>query len=428
MIPLPIGRSTCRAAVAALLLPGALSANAPAAAPSGAEVEVLTGSVSNALRIMRDHGLPLDAQAAANRAVEAMVRTADPAARILTPAGLRHHNEERFGLDYSLGLRLGMSNGVPRVKAVQADGPAAAAGLRTNDVLLSVNGTNCTGVGLLAALDLLRGHDTQTVSLAVLRDGATNTLPASLSLLRQPPLELVEDLPSNLAYLKVNGMFREAGRETVSLLRGMAETGRSGVVLDLRAAGGDDLASVTAVASLFAEGGALLFTLRDMADQDLSVQKASEGGSIGIPVMVLVDGRTAGASEVLAAVLNDSVRGAMLIGRTTAGDPLVREAIELPTGDHLYVATRRLVMANGRVHAGREGVAPDVVVEAGAPAAPEYEPDLVADRRVLLEKEIADKALRERVRGDPALRRAVDILLGLKALNIGPHGLSSGAR
>jgi carboxyl-terminal processing protease len=411
----------CSLLLAAWLLPVVLR-GAPTAEP---DIQALMGSMSNAVRIMQEHGLPIEGAAAVNRAVEAMVRTSDPAARIFTPDEYKHHGEERSGLDYCLGMTLGMSNGAPRIVSLQTNGPAAAAGLRTNDVLLGVNGKDFGRASIVDALKLVRGHRPEPLECRIRRGGETSTVTATTSLLQLPALESVEDLPSSLSYIKVNGLFRDTGRAIVSLLRGWAETGRSGVVLDLRAASGDDLASVTEIGSLFAKGGSLLFTLRDMSDQDLSVQKSGEGEPIALPVMALVDGSTAGAAEVLAAVLNDSVRGAMLIGQTTAGDPMIRDAVELPSKDLLYVATKRLVMANGKVHAGREGVKPDVAVGPDAEGSPEYEPELAADRRVLLDKELTDKALRERVRGDAALRRAVDILLGLKALNIGPQGLSS---
>ena len=93
--------------------------------------------------------------------------------------------------------------------------------------------------------------------------------------------------------------------------------------------------------------------------------------------------------------------------------------MDLPDGEHLYLASKRLVVADGTIYNGSEGVKPDLVVAPTAVPATEYEPEPAAEgQKELSSEEKEDKLLRERVRGDETLRRAVDVLLGLKALNI----------
>jgi C-terminal processing protease CtpA/Prc len=205
----------------------------------------------------------------------------------------------------------------------------------------------------------------------------------------------------------------------VSLVRGWAETGRFGVVLDLRGAKGTDLDSVVEIASLLAESEARLFAFKTVAGEETDVKRAHVGSPVNMPVMVLIDAGTAGAPEVLAAVLTDSVRGAMVVGTESFGDPMIREPVELPTGEILYLATRRLVTSGDAAYGERGGVKPDIEIDPGRRALSDYEPELASsERRALLDKELTDRALRDRLRGDEALQRAVDVLLGLKALNI----------
>jgi C-terminal processing protease CtpA/Prc len=190
-------------------------------------------------------------------------------------------------------------------------------------------------------------------------------------------------------------------------------------VLDLRGAGGADAQSAADAASLFAESGALLFTFRDAHDQDIAVYKSNASLLLNMPAMILIDEETRGAAELLAAALAGSTRGIMLIGSVSSGDPLVREVQDLPSGEHLYLASRRLVVADGKIYNGSEGVKPDLVVAPTAVPASEYEPEPAQEgQKELSSEEKEDKLLRERVRGDETLRRAVDVLLGLKALNI----------
>ena len=111
----------------------------------------------------------------------------------------------------------------------------------------------------------------------------------------------------------------------------------------------------------------------------------------------------------------------MIIGRETAGDPLIREPVQLSTGRHALLAKRQITTAAGTVYAGAGGVAPDVAITAAALDETVYEPDAPVLRKgkTLSDEEKEDKALRDRTRNDTYLRRATDVLLGLKALGYG---------
>jgi carboxyl-terminal processing protease len=311
-----------------------------------------------------------------------------------------------------------MTNGMPRVAAVEAGSPAAEAGLQPGDIITSVDDTKLERTTIAACNKLLRSNTGLTVRIHFTRGTeTTNAASITLKLMKLPAIETAEELSSDLAYIKLNGIFPGSGRDIVSALRGWAETGRFGVVIDLRGAVGSDLASVAEIASLVATSEAQLYSFQDAAGQDLEVVRATVGSPAAMPIMLLTDGQTAGSPEVLAAVMAESVRGAMVIGSVTYGDPMVREPVDLPTGEILYIATRRLATAAGNVHAG--AITPDIAVEESKGSGSDYEPELTSsERRVVLEKEYADRALRDRLRGDEVLKRAVDVLLGLKALNI----------
>lgn len=399
---------------------------APAPAVPRTETEQLAAEVEAALHALAKGHFALDPGTASGPAIEAAVRTLDPAARLLSAEEAAHRSDEASGRDYGFAVRLAMTNGQPVVVELTAAAPEATAGLLPGDVLRAIDGVATTNLTLPAALTLLRGDAATTARFVLVRSGAVRTNEGVRALMNLEAVEAAEKLPRDLAYMKVNGLYgAEAGRQVVSTLRGWAETGRYGFILDLRGAGGDSLSAVETVGSLYARGGSLLCSFRDRQDQDVSVHKAMEGSPLDTPVMVLVDGATCGAAEVLAAVLADSVRGALLIGAPTAGDPLIRDVVALPGGRLMYLANRRLVTADGAVYDGRAGLTPDVAAGAPATAVDYYEAENLPDRRATLPQEVEDRALRDRIRGDPALRQAVDVLLGLKALNIRANGVSS---
>lgn len=386
----------------------------------GTIADTLTEAVQETLGIFQAKHLKVDDAATRRAVIQSIARTADPGAETVTPDEATHRREEISGRDYAAGFRLSITNGLPVILEVASNSPAQKAGLAAGNILVATSETNPLDVVTLPEiLAATRGHKNETLALQY-RSGRTtsNTASVTLELRSLPAVECAETLPNGIFYLKVNGLFAGGGAAIADTLRAWTAQNRSGIIMDLRDASGDDLDSVKTVASLFAKPGDQLFALRDRADQDITVVKAADGKGLGVPVMALVDHDTRGAAEALAAVLSDSVKGAMLVGRTSRGDPMIREYVPLQSGDLLYLATRQLVTADGTRHDGKAGVKPDVVVSSTT-ALNEYDAEPVADRRQLLEQELQDYALRGRIRGDAALRRAVDILLGLKALNIG---------
>ncbi len=409
------------------LLAGALlgwavasAAGAQADAAKSPPAASVARTVADILDIFRQYGFNVDDRAAERAVATALVTIADPQGRLLDPSTA----PDQADLIYDPGLRLVMTGGLPRVSAVDSNSPAAAAALPIGVMLESIDGVALlSGHDPAVAEELLRGTNTAPVRL-VWRDdtGATGAVAIARAPRQLPAIQTAEELPHNLGYLRLNGLYPESGHDVVQTLRGWAATGHFGLVLDLRGAGGRDLSAAEAIASLFSDSHTLLFALRDAGDRTLQEFKAHPGTPLGMPTMVLVDHRTTGAAEVLAAALQASVRGAMLVGAETAGDPAVREAIALPSGLAFYIATRRLVLPGNIVYDGRAGVRPDLIVPDVPPADADYEPELPPAGKVISDEEKEDRRLRERVRGDITLQRAVDVLLGLKALNIRATG------
>ncbi len=221
-----------------------------------------------------------------------------------------------------------------------------------------------------------------------------------------------ESWPEGVSYLKIRGLVTGGGREIMGHLRALS--GGAGVVLDFRGADGMDLESAVLLASPFHEAGASLFRVETAAGMALEERLAGEEAPYGCPVIALIDSDTRNAAELLVALWTGRP-GVMLLGEPTRGDLRIREVLPLPDGRSLCLATRRVVLRGG---AGT-GVRPDVLVEAGNGGATPlvYIP---GSGRPLSEKSKQDRSLMMRVDGDPALRRGVDILLALQALQ--DHG------
>ena len=225
-------------------------------------------------------------------------------------------------------------------------------------------------------------------------------------------VEAVELWPEDIAYLKLRGLYKGSGEEVLAHLKAL--TRRPGVILDLRGTDGTDLQAVIGLASPFYCPGEALLSLADNRGVTLVTNAAIETQPLSSPLMVLTDRDTRCAAETLAALWRGRP-GVMLIGNATHGDTRVRDILTLPDGGLLYVAMRRVVPLRGEGYEGK-GVKPDVVVAAstGDDAWSEEEP---SNGKPLSAKSVMDRDLMRRVDGDVVLRRATDILLGLRALN-----------
>lgn len=347
-------------------------------------------------------------------AVECGIRAIDPGARVMSTEGLGDFLAARSGRFPCLPLTLTVSNGFAVV--VESTGEAAPL-LQRGDRILEVGGRPLASATIQQAHSALRGPVGPVTVVYQRSDSvATVTLQRTRSPLSAVYLE--ERWPREIGYLRLNGLYRGAAETVIGRIRQWEQERLSGVILDLRGADGDDPDAAAEAASLFASPGSKLFSIEKRDGTEVfSRTAAGHARAIRIPVMVLIDNNTAGAAEVFAAA-SAGQRGLLLIGQPTAGDPLIRETVPI-TGDMaLYVAVRRLKTGSNQVFDGRLGVVPDLLVSEGLGTRTEMPTGEV--QRPRRPPDAEEVALRSRTAGDEALRRALDVLLGLKALNIAP--------
>jgi len=396
----------------AVMAAGQARAAVPSPAAEEGARDVLGRELTDAIRLINQYALPYDKQRAGRAAIHALLEQVDPLGRILPDdkTGMPTHRE-RFS---SVGILFTVTNGLPQVTRVIEDTDAERVGLKAGDRIEMIDGESMKDRPHMAIAALLRGPLDETTSLEIIRGDQRLQMDVKRDQAAWPDIEVVDALPGDMLYIRVNNLDAGTGRKLTDLLEEHHANGIFGAVLDLRGAGGDNLDSAAQFASVFADPGAMLFVLRDAQDQDIETHNAPpEQTYPRIPLMVLIDRETCGASEVLAAVLKGSVQGVMLLGEATMGDFVIREPLTMQSGMRLYVTTRRLVVGDGQSYTGREGVLPNIPIKPPSMAASQ------ADEEWFDEKESPEaKTLRLYTRHDPVLRRAVDLLLGLKALNI----------
>ncbi|MFE2168867.1 S41 family peptidase [Streptomyces sp. NPDC059447] len=239
-----------------------------------------------------------------------------------------------------------------QVDKVQPDSPAARAGLRAGDRLMSVDGHAVTGLAVGDVISLLRGEAGTPVVLNLSRDGADLTETVRREQLRTEPVT-VRQLAGGITVIKVAGFTRGAGDRVKAAVRAAPPGG--GVMLDLRGNQGGLVTEAVTAASAFLDGG--LVATYDVRGEQRALY-AAPGGDTTRPLVALVDGGTMSAAELVTGALQDRGR-AVAVGSRTFGKGSVQMPTELPDG-----SVAELTVGTYRTPGGRSldgsGITPDV--------------------------------------------------------------------
>lgn len=287
----------------------------------------------------------------------------DAFSRYVPPAEAVAARAERVG-QTGLGLRLGPGRrGGVAVTLLLPDSPAAAAGILVGDEVLAIDGVPVSTSDLALAALLLDGPEGTEAVLRLRRAGRAVTVRVPRRSLADASLS-AEVLPDGVLLLRVAGF--PAGM-AARLEAALAGSNAPGVVLDLRGNRGGVLAEALAVADLFLDSGRIASAIGRHRDAGRVWDAASPDRLGGRPVVVLVDGRTASAAEVLAAALAERGRGAV-VGSATRGKGLIQIVVPLPGDAELHLSWAELLTPAGRRIEGA-GVPPALCTSRGEQAA-----------------------------------------------------------
>ena len=294
----------------------------------------------------------------------------DPYSRYIAPAQADTDRDNREGGNAGAGITVGHATaGVGAViGAVNANGPAFQAGIQAGQHLIAVDGHATRDRNRATIAGWLEGADGSVVSLTVLqRGGPARTI--RLTRTRVPPETVFAFYSGDIVVLRVTGFSNDTAQEISGFLDQTMQSGARkvrGLVFDLRGNRGGLLQqAVTSVALVLDHGVAV--TTQGRAPRSNHIWSV-RGGDLtdGLPLVVLVDGRTASAAEIMAAALADH-RRAVVVGSTTLGKGLVQVIAQLPDGGELFVTWSRVIAPDGWPLQGL-GVMPELCTSLGQSA------------------------------------------------------------
>ncbi|MGG5821850.1 S41 family peptidase [Falsiroseomonas sp. HW251] len=267
----------------------------------------------------------------------------DPYSRYVTPAEARAARERRVGQS-GLGLRVAVQGDALAVVAIAPAGPAERAGIRPGDRLIAVDGRPLTGREPDLAASLMEGPEGSPVVLSLSRAGRRR----DVSLVREVvvPETVSVDRRDEILWIRVTGFTVMTERRIAAVLSDISQGGLRGVVLDLRGNRGGLLGQAVGVADLFLEAGEVARTAGRHPDAVRRYDSTGRDMTGGVPLVVLVDGRTASAAEILAMALAERGR-AVVVGSTTMGKGLIQLVAPLPNEAEILITWSQVVAPSG---------------------------------------------------------------------------------
>jgi carboxyl-terminal processing protease len=243
--------------------------------------------------------------------------------------------------------------------------PAEKAGLKPNDMIMSVNGKSLQGMNSTQAVTLIRGKKGTKVELSIQRLGTD--APIKVPIIRDEiPIETVygEMAGDGIAKVQITSFSSNTSKELVEKLNELNGKGMKGLVLDLRQNPGGLLDQAISISSMFVPKGKLILKVEDR-DGKIKEYPSQNEGNPKLPLVVLIDSGSASASEILSAAVKESA-GVKLIGEKSFGKGTVQTASDFKDGSNLKFTTAKWLTPNGNwIH--KKGIKPDVAV-----ALPEY--------------------------------------------------------
>lgn len=348
-----------------------------------------------------------------NTALKQLASSLDPYSKYMTEEDYDHFNMASNREYVGVGIELSEFAGRVRITQVFAGGSAAESGVEAGDWVIGVDGEDVRNEVISDVSERIRGESGSLVALELERFGATAPLVYELER-GAITLESVVDVEmraESIGYMRLTQFTERAGEDLKAALAGLQGQGLRALILDLRNNPGGRLDTAAEIAELFLEGKQRIVTVESRRGVVEAIDAESDGVMFTGPMVVLINGNSASASEILAGAFRDH-RRAVLVGAQTFGKGSVQSIYGFNDGHGLKLTSARYLLPDGEAIHG-VGVAPDVEI------IPKVETRIL---RVLQEHHLSDleDAAFEARFGfapieDEALLAAEEILAGLLA-------------
>ena len=332
-------------------------------------------------RIRAEYVEPVSDRELIENAINGMLTGLDPHSSYMNAKAFRDMQVQTHGEFGGLGLEVTQENGIIKVVSPIDDTPAARAGIKSGDLITTIDNTTVQGLSLNDAVDKMRGPPNSTIHLVIKREGVDK--PIEVTMQREViHIQVVKShLEGDIGYVRLTQFNEQTDsglRAAIAKFHQQLGDRLHGIVLDLRNNPGGLLDQAVAVSDDFLDQGEVVST-RARHPEDSQRWDAKAGGDItgGLPLVVLTNGGSASASEIVAGALQDHHR-AVVVGQRSFGKGSVQTVIPLPGNGAMRLTTARYYTPSGRSIQGL-GITPDIHVAESRTETPHFGPEREAD-------------------------------------------------
>ena len=311
-------------------------------------------------KVKSDYVEPVDDQKLIEDAIRGMLNGLDPHSAFLNTSEFSDLKIGTTGQFGGLGIEVGMENGFVKVISPIDDTPASRAGVKASDLIIKLDDKSVKGMTLNEAVKVMRGKPNTAIDLTIVREGEAKPLVITITreIIRVKSVKN-RMLEPGYGYVRITNF---QSRTTTDLLKAISDLQKEerlkGMVLDLRNNPGGVLNGAVGVSDAFIDNGLIVYT-EGRLDDSSHRYLATPGDSLnGAPLVVLVNGGSASASEIVAGAIQDHKRG-IILGTKSFGKGSVQTIQELRNGSAVKLTTARYFTPNGR-SIQATGIEPDI--------------------------------------------------------------------
>ena len=316
-------------------------------------------------RVKSDYVEEVDDKTLLENAIRGMLSGLDPHSAYLSPDEYQELKIGTTGKFGGLGIQVGMEDGFVKVISPIDDTPAFRAGIKAGDLIIRLNEKSVKGMTLNEAVKIMRGEPGTDITLTIIREGADK--PLTITVTRD--IISVKSIKSRIlepgfGYVRITNFQSKTPRDMLAAIDELTENNKGalkGLVLDLRNNPGGVLSAAADVADAFIEEGKLVYTQGRIENSHFEFNAKPGDVLHGAPMVVLINGGSASASEIVAGALQDHHR-AIIMGSRSFGKGSVQTIQELRSGGAVKITTARYFTPSGRSIQG-EGITPDIKLD-----------------------------------------------------------------
>jgi carboxyl-terminal processing protease len=327
----------------------------PAVRATAAGSDDMQDSVKSFTRVLsvveRNYADPVDVDKSIyDGAIPGMLHVLDPHSNFFDPQQYALFREEQEGKYYGVGMTVAPRENQTVVLAPFMSSPAAKAGIRPGDTILQVDGKNCTGLTTTQVADMLKGAKGTTVHISLGREGWDK--PIDVTVVRdeipRPGVEFSEMVKPGIGYVRVSTFNETTDADLAEALKQLNFAKLDGLIIDLRNNGGGLLNQAVGMADMFLDKNEIVVSHRGRSSPERRYYAVRGNQGIEVPLVVLVNGQSASASEIVSGAIQDHDRG-LIVGEVSFGKGLVQTQYPLSEDTALLLTTARYYTPSGRL-------------------------------------------------------------------------------